>query len=69
MAEILLVSSSFIRSIEYDAQTLMLIVQFKDGNKYSYYRVPPGVVGDFKNAVSKGEYYSKYIKGNYGESA
>lgn len=69
MAEISLVSSSFIRSIEYDAQTLHLIVRFKDGNQYSYFRVPPGVVGDFKNAISKGEYYSKYIKGNYGESS
>lgn len=69
MAEISLVSSSFIRSIEYDAQTLFLVIQFKDGNRYSYSRVPPGVVGDFKNAISKGEYYSKYIKGNYAESA
>lgn len=57
--------SSFIQNISYDSQSLQLTVTMKSGGQYQYFYVMPNVAEDFIQARSKGEYYSKIIRGKH----
>ena len=57
------VDSSAIRSIGYEAGTL--IVEFQSGRTYDHPRVPYSVFTDFLRSSSKGAFYNRYIRGRY----
>lgn len=54
--------SSNIKAIGYLSQLKELFVRFKTGKVYAYYDVPATRFDDFRNAKSKGEFFSKQIK-------
>jgi hypothetical protein len=60
--------SSIILSLEYNKKTFELDVVFKNGKEYKYYNVPLNVWSAFKDSSSKGSFYSKVIKGRYGNT-
>lgn len=58
------VSSKAIRAVGYDGYTLA--VQFRrSGQTYLHPGVPGDVFHDLLNASSKGNFYSKHIRGRY----
>jgi hypothetical protein len=57
------VNSSYIASIGYDASTMTLEIQFRNGSIYQYYGVPAEVYEGLMNAGSKGSYFHHHIKG------
>jgi hypothetical protein len=57
--------STVIRSFRYDETRKILTITFVSGAQYRYWRVPRPVVVDFKNAPSKGHFFSYYIRGIY----
>jgi hypothetical protein len=66
MAEtISITSSTGINKADYDKTTKTLRVYFNTGKDYSYYGVPETVWVQFKDAKSKGSFFSKQIKGKY----
>lgn len=58
-------SSSNIDSIRYENEQFVLEVTFLNGGIYQYFDVPPHIVGDFKQAGSKGEFLAREIKGRF----
>lgn len=58
-------SSSNIRSIAYDADSLTLRVSFLSGGVYEYYNVPLRIADEFERAASKGTFLAAHIKGQY----
>ncbi|MCF4166652.1 KTSC domain-containing protein [Zavarzinia compransoris] len=58
-------TSSNIAAIRYDAEQLLLEVEFHNGGRYHYYDVPDQVARSFEQAESKGQYLAAYIKGHY----
>lgn len=59
------VSSSNVESVGYDARTNTLYVNFLNGGRYSYSRVPISEYEGLKNASSVGTYLNANIKGTY----
>nr|MDO8087519.1 KTSC domain-containing protein [Candidatus Sigynarchaeum springense] len=62
------VDSSFIARVEHYPQKEkdgVLVVQFKNGSIRAYYGVPRGIYDDFLNASSKGNFYTREIKGKF----
>ena len=59
------VSSSNIRSIGYDAQNLILEVEFTSYDMYQYYGVSETVYRSLMNASSYGSYLNQNIKDRY----
>lgn len=57
------VSSSAIRAVGYDGNTLT--VEFHSGRVYDHPRVPHSVYDGLMRAPSKGAYYNRYIRGRY----
>jgi hypothetical protein len=57
------VSSSAIRAIGFDGYTLA--VQFKNGRIYDHPGVPWEAYAGLMNALSKGTYYVRHIRGRY----
>jgi hypothetical protein len=62
-AEMIRVSSSWIRAVGYDGSTLT--VEFHSGRVYDHPHVPYSVFEGLLNASSKGAYYNRYIRGKY----
>lgn len=60
---LILVSSSVIRAIGYDGDTLT--IELNSGRIYDYHRVPYNVYAGLMQAPSKGAYYNRYIRGRY----
>ena len=56
--------SSCISSAGYEAG--YLTIEFTDNSIYTYHDVPPAVYGAFKRSVSKGYFFNKSIRNNYG---
>lgn len=61
------VTSSAIVAINYNSDTLILRITFKDNSIYDYYEVPEIIAQQFLNAPSKGKYYAQYIKGRFNQ--
>lgn len=58
------VHSSFIKSVVYNEAKQSLRIEI--GNtKYYYYGITKQKISRFKKAASKGQYFCKYIKGQY----
>ena len=57
------VESSNVKRIGYE--NCLLIVEFQNGNVYSYSDVPRQVFEELQNAPSKGRYLNENIKGKY----
>ncbi len=58
-------SSSDLRSAEYDAAGATLTIVFHDGSVYEYYGVPHSEYAGLLNASSHGQYFHAHIKGRY----
>jgi hypothetical protein len=59
------VASSMIAAIEYNQETMELIVHWVKGGQQSYYNVPKEVHDAFITADSVGKFYNSNIKGKY----
>jgi len=59
------VSSSNIRSIGYDFNSMILEVEFNSGAVYQYNGVPQSEYNSLMNAGSKGAYFSANIRERY----
>jgi hypothetical protein len=57
-------SSNMARS-EYDTETKQMIVEFKNGTKYSYDEVPHKVYTQFRMAESQGKFFTSEISKKY----
>lgn len=58
------VHSSFIKSAVYNEEKQSLRIEIGE-YWYYYYGVTKQKIGRFKNAASKGQYFCRYIKGQY----
>lgn len=58
-------NSSNIEQVDYDGNTLVLTVHFKNGGKYQYAGVPPGIFEKFTEAESLGSFFHKNIRSKY----
>jgi hypothetical protein len=63
------VSSSNLASIGYDAESLILEVEFNNGRVYQYFDVPQGTYDELMSASSKGSYMNNVIKKQFRCSA
>lgn len=53
-------SSNIVRS-EYDTETKLMIVEFKNGQKYQYNEVPHSTYTKFRMAESQGKFFTTEI--------
>lgn len=58
-------NSSFVSHFQYDSDNMQLLVVLKDGGEYLYDQVDSATVDQFIESPSKGQFFSKYIKGKY----
>ncbi|NIV36741.1 MAG: KTSC domain-containing protein [Anaerolineae bacterium] len=58
------VTSSFIKSIGWE-ETLMLEIEFSNGDVWQYHGVPPDMWEGFRIAESHGEFFHTYIKDQF----
>jgi hypothetical protein len=59
------VTSSVILAIGYDAATAELEIEFRSGDVYRYYAVPPSVARELTEATSPGAYFNRRINGSF----
>ena len=59
--------SSHIARLQYDETSSQLIIEFRNGKKYSYSDVPYEIWNDFIESPSAGKYFSANIRGKYQE--
>ena len=59
------VRSSVIASVGYDAETAVLEVEFRSGDVYRYFAVPPSVHRALIEADSPGAYFNKHVSDHY----
>lgn len=59
------VDSSNLTTVEYDPDTLVLRVSFKNGGMYEYEGVLQDVVDEMMAADSQGSYFYKNVRMNY----
>ncbi|MDR0274035.1 MAG: KTSC domain-containing protein [Burkholderiaceae bacterium] len=59
------VISSNVASVGYDASTLTLEVEFKNGSVYHYFDVPDAVYRELIQASSVGKYLHANIRSSY----
>lgn len=59
---ITLVESSNFVSLEYDTQTENLIIQFKNGSKYEYEKVPHRTFTQMRLSESQGKFFKTNIE-------
>lgn len=58
-------SSSNIASYSYDNETSVLLVEFKNGSRYEYLKVPPAIFEEMRQAPSAGSFLHARVKGYY----
>lgn len=63
--ELLIVDSSVIYAVGYNAKKGDLEIQFKDGGAYLYLGVPAPIYLELMNAESKGAYFDEEIKNQF----
>jgi hypothetical protein len=59
------VQSTVIAAVGYDAQTAVLEVEFRSGDVYRYFAVPPSVHRAQIEADSPGAYFNKHVSNHY----
>lgn len=57
--------SSTIVRIGYDAETMVMTVEFKSSGIYNYFDVPQHVFDGIRTAPSKGQFLAQQVKGNF----
>jgi hypothetical protein len=55
------IDSSNLVKTEYDVESNSLIVEFKNGSKYEYEKVPHRTYTEFRMAESQGKYFNSNI--------
>lgn len=66
MTDWVTVSSTAIRRIGYDSDTMRMYIDFEDSDPvYTFCSVPEHVFQEFISARSVGQYYHRYIKDMY----
>ena len=65
LVEMPVAKSKVIQHVSYDPQSLQMTVTMKNGAQYIHFYVYPNVMDDFIKAGSKGEFYSKVVKGKH----
>lgn len=61
--------SSVIKFFRYNAAARTLAITFISGRLYHYHNVPENVYAAMRSALSKGEFFNKYIKDQYAFTA
>ena len=59
------VESSNINAVGYDTSFGGLVVEYKNGNKYMYEKVPMEVYENLLKAESKGRFINESVKGKF----
>jgi hypothetical protein len=59
------IDSTVLRAVGYDAGTAELEIEFRSGDVYRYYAVPPSVFRELTEAASPGAYFNRRINGTY----
>ena len=59
------VTSTNVNALAYDEQDQVMSVEFKAGNRYQYFEVPPHIFDECLNASSVGQYFNKNIKNKF----
>lgn len=59
------VRSSVIASVGYEPESALLEVEFRNGDVYRYFAVPPSVHHALLEADSPGTYFNKHISDRY----
>jgi hypothetical protein len=57
--------STNIAAVRYDADLMLLEVEFHNGGRYHYYDVPQNIAQAFEDAASRGQFLAASIKGHY----
>jgi hypothetical protein len=57
--------STLLASALYDAATRRLHLEFRTGEQYLYFRVPPHCFQQLITAESKGAYFNRYIRNRF----
>jgi hypothetical protein len=61
----MVVDSSSLRSIGYDAPSLTLEVEFRNGTVYRYVNVPTKLWASFRAAPSKGRFFQDHVRDQF----
>ena len=59
------VSSSALSAVGYDPSTKRMQIRFKQGDTYTFCRVPQHIFDGLLVSGSKGTYYDQYIRDRY----
>jgi hypothetical protein len=59
------VESSTLNRIAYDSHRQVLQIEFRDGSRYQYHRVPTELFDALLQATSKGAYFNQNIRGKF----
>jgi hypothetical protein len=59
------VSSSNLKTVGYDKESMILEIEFLNGSVYEYYEVPGSEYTALMGASSHGSYFSRNIKNRY----
>lgn len=59
------VKSSNIRSISYNPETEVLVVEYLNGSMYEYLKVPSSIYEGLVESESKGSFMNRMVKGTY----
>lgn len=59
-------TSSSLRSADYDEDSEMLNLHFVNGRSYTFFKVPLNIYEGLRDARSPGQYFNQEIKGRYG---
>ena len=57
--------SSSLASAAYDSVLHRLEVEFRNGERYLFFRVPLGCYQQFMDSESKGAYFNRYIRNRF----
>jgi hypothetical protein len=55
------ITSSNLKTTEYDTESKKLVVEFKNGFKYEYDEVPHNIYAQFRLSESQGKYFNSNI--------
>ena len=59
------VSSSMITRVGYDAASMTLTVEFRNGAIYEYFEIPENIFDELVSSASAGQFLAQNIKGIY----
>ena len=63
--EHLTIESRALRSLAYDAENQVLLVEWQNGRAYRYLRVPPSVFDWIRRVPNKGSVFNRMVRDRY----